>query len=245
MKIAIVGYGKMGHLLEAVCREKGHKVDVLIDPNTEAAVYNSVDDADLSSIDMAFEFTSPGTAAANVIALAKKGVKIVCGSTGWYDKLEEVKAAVNDAGTSLIYASNFSLGVNLFYKICEDAAARLARFPDYDAAIFEAHHNKKADSPSGTAKTLAEKVMAKMPAKTKAVYDKFDRPPLSNEIHVASLRLGSLPGTHALLFDSPADTIEIKHTARNREGLARGAVAAAEWLIRQREGVYTMDDMLR
>jgi 4-hydroxy-tetrahydrodipicolinate reductase len=245
MKVGIVGYGKMGHLIESVCKEHKHHVDVLVDPNTKSAVYNTVAEADLSDVDLAFEFTAPATAAGNVLALLQKGVAVVCGSTGWYDRLDEAKAAAAKAGGRFIYSSNFSLGVNLFYKICEEAASVMARFPDYDTAIFEAHHNKKADSPSGTAKTLAEKMMARMQTKTKTVFDKFDRPPAPDELHVASLRLGSLPGTHALLFDSPADSIEIIHRARNREGLARGAVAAAEWLLEQKPGVYTMDDMLR
>ncbi|GHU64369.1 4-hydroxy-tetrahydrodipicolinate reductase [Spirochaetia bacterium] len=252
MKIALVGYGKMGRILEARALEKGHSIAAVIDPFVKGAaasgapVYASLEDAlkgELKQAEGAIEFTKPDTAPENIKFLAAHKIPVTVGTTGWYVKLPEITAAVNAAGSSLLWASNFSLGVNLFYRIASHAAALMDPFAEYDAAGFEVHHNKKADSPSGTAITLAEKVLSKMKRKTKAVYDKLDRPPQADELHFASLRVGSVPGVHSLIFDSEADTIEITHTARNREGLAAGAILAAEWLG-SRSGVYTMDDVL-
>jgi 4-hydroxy-tetrahydrodipicolinate reductase len=265
MNIAIIGYGKMGKILESTALERGHKIVAAVDPFygesrtvSGAPVYKSV--AELgpgqpeTGIDAALEFTRPDTAAANIKALAEKGIPVAAGTTGWLEHLEEVKAAVNAAGASLVWASNFSLGVNLFYRIAAFAAKLADPFPEYDVGGSETHHHKKADSPSGTAKTLVEIVLAEMKRKKRAVYDKLDRPPAEDELHFASLRVGSVPGVHTLFFDSPADTIEITHTARNREGLASGALAAAQWLVncpgpgkpagKRRQGVFTMDDVL-
>jgi 4-hydroxy-tetrahydrodipicolinate reductase len=176
------------------------------------------------------------------------------GTTGWLDQLDDIAREVRGASSSLLWSSNFSLGVNLFYRIAAYAAALADPFAEYDVGGWEAHHNKKADSPSGTARTLVEKVLAAMTRKSAPVYDALDRPPRPEELHYASLRVGSVPGTHTLVFDSSADSIEITHTARSREGFARGAVRAAEWLVdcpgpgkaagRPRSGVFTMDDVL-
>jgi 4-hydroxy-tetrahydrodipicolinate reductase len=194
---------------------------------------------------MAIEFTRPDTAPANLLFLARQKIPVVTGTTGWYGRLPEITSAVEKAGAALLWASNFSLGVNLFYRIAAYAARLADPFPEYDVGGYESHHNRKADSPSGTAKNLVEQVLSQMKRKTKAVYDKLDRPPAGDEIHYASLRLGAVPGVHSLFFDSPADTIEITHTARSREGFAAGALVAAEWLgVQKRSGVFTMDQVL-
>jgi 4-hydroxy-tetrahydrodipicolinate reductase len=262
MNIALIGYGKMGKTLEAAAREGGHTVTAVVDPQaaepaslTGAPVYKSIDEAEnLAEAGAALEFTRPDTAAANIRALAKRKIPVVAGSTGWYGQLDEVKAAVEAAGSSLLWASNFSLGVNLFYRIAWYAARLVDPFPEYDVAGYEAHHNKKADSPSGTAKTLVAGVLERIKRKQKPVWDTLDRPPAPEELHYPSLRAGSVPGIHALMFDSEADTIEITHTARSRGGLAAGAILAARWLAgdgpfssaggRPRRGVFTMDDAL-
>jgi 4-hydroxy-tetrahydrodipicolinate reductase len=262
MNIAIVGYGKMGKMLEAAARAGGHIVTAVVDPRIsgpepqrEGWFYPTIDEAEcLEQADAAFEFTRPDTAAENLKALAKRKIPVVVGTTGWYDKLDEVKAAVEAAGSSLLWASNFSLGVNLFYRIAWYAAKLADSFPEYDVAGFEAHHNKKADSPSGTAKTLVAGVLERVGRKERAVWDTLNRPPAPEELHYPSLRLGSLPGVHSLIFDSPADTIEIRHSARSREGFVSGALLAAQWLASKgnfagagkppRRGVFTLDDAL-
>jgi 4-hydroxy-tetrahydrodipicolinate reductase len=262
MNIAIIGYGKMGKIIERAARERGHRVSVVVDPfaavsgfPAETLFYKTVEEAEnLREADVAIEFSQPAAAADNIKALAGRRVPVVSGTTGWYGRMDEVKEAVKEAGSSLLWASNFSLGVNIFYRIAFNAAALMDPFDEYDAGGFEAHHNKKADSPSGTAKTLAEGIVKRMKRKERPVYETLDRPPLPGEFHFPSLRVGSLPGTHALVFDSPADTIEIRHIARSREGFASGALAAAQWLVRcpgpgqaaggARRGIFTMDDIL-
>jgi 4-hydroxy-tetrahydrodipicolinate reductase len=254
----------MGKMIEGAALNRGHRVAAVVDPfATEkisasgAPVYVSLAEAEqagggagLPGADLAVEFTRPDTVMENIRALAKRKLPAVVGTTGWLDRLEEVRGLVAEAGTALLWASNFSLGVNLFYRIAAFAAKLADPFSEYDVGGWEAHHNKKADSPSGTAKTLVEQVLAVMTRKKKAVWETLDRPPASEELHYPSLRLGADPGRHSLFFDSPADTIEITHTARSREGFASGAIRGAEWLIapaqtgEPRRGVFTMDDVL-
>jgi 4-hydroxy-tetrahydrodipicolinate reductase len=256
MNIALIGYGRMGKIIEELALSRGHRIAAAVDPLNVSAktvsgapCYKSIPELirDFSGGDIgaALEFTRPDTAAANIKALAEQRIPTVSGTTGWHSGLEEVKQAVEAAGGALVWSSNFSLGANLFYRIAFYAAALMDAFPEYDAGGFEAHHNRKADSPSGTARTLSEGVLSRMKRKKKAVWETLNRPPAPDEFHYPSLRLGSLPGIHSLIFDSPADTIEIRHTARNREGLASGAILAAQWLSgTARQGVFTMDDVL-
>ncbi|MDR2136323.1 MAG: 4-hydroxy-tetrahydrodipicolinate reductase [Treponema sp.] len=260
MNIAVIGYGKMGKLIESLALEQGDRVGAVVDPlygpgtsACGAAVYKTIPDMAAGTpggVDVALEFTRPDTALDNIKALAERRIPTVVGTTGWQDGLAEAGAAVEAAGSALLWAPNFSLGVNLFYRIAAFAAALMDSFPDYDAAGYEIHHNKKADSPSGTAKSLAEIIIKNMGRKTTAVYETLNRPPRPEELHYGSLRLGAAPGVHTIMFDSPADSIEITHSARNREGLVRGALLAAGWLIRRdeagapRRGVFTFDDVL-
>jgi 4-hydroxy-tetrahydrodipicolinate reductase len=275
-------------MIEAAAKSRGHSVTVVIDPlidprldtaeNSAAGIrlraLPAAGDAIPGAVqktDVFIEFTRPDTAPGNIRAAAALGKPLVCGSTGWYDKLEELSAAVEAAGASLLWSSNFSLGVNLFFRIAAYAARLADLFPEYDAGGYEVHHNKKADSPSGTAKILAEKVLDAMTRKKKVIWspiglqsgggeaDREGSPPgekLEPEaLHYASLRVGSAQGVHTLIFDSPADTIEISHTARSREGFASGALVAAEWLVscpgpgksagKARRGIFTMDDVLK
>jgi 4-hydroxy-tetrahydrodipicolinate reductase len=267
MNILIIGYGKMGKIIENLALEQGDRVAAAVDPLyggtqtlSAAPLYRSVPEmaSALGSPALermaALEFTGPLAAPDNIKALAEHRIPVVSGSTGWQDRLEETRAAVLAAGSSLLWASNFSLGIQLFYRIAAFAAKLAGPFPEYDVAGYEVHHNKKADSPSGTAKTLTELVMKNMGRKTRAVYETLNRPPGPEELHYASLRAGAVPGLHSLIFDSPADSIEIIHRARNREGLAGGALRAARWLLRcpgpgreagsPRRGVFTLDDAL-
>jgi len=251
MKIALVGYGKMGKMIEQIARAQGHTICAIVDPfaeDTPAGIPLSkkIDEANLDGTDAAIEFSIPATVCANITALSRKKIPVVTGTTGWHDRLDEVSRAVEKEGSSLLWASNFSIGVNLFYRIAWFASELLNNFPEYDAGGFEAHHNKKLDSPSGTAKTLAEGVLSRIDRKKKIVWETMNRKPQEDELHFPSLRLGSVPGQHSLFFDSPADTIEITHTARSREGFASGAVHAAKWLTAEkRQGVFTLDDMLK
>ena len=250
MNLALIGYGKMGKMIEQVAIAAGHNIAVIVDPFAENAasgikINKTIEEADFSSIDAAIEFTQPDTAVANIIALAERKIPTVVGTTAWHGRMDDVTSAVNTANSSLIWASNFSIGVNMFYQIAWHAARLANNFAEYDVGGFESHHNKKMDSPSGTAKILAEGVLSIIERKKKIIWETIDRKPEVDELHFPSLRLGNVPGTHSLFFDSPADTIEVTHTARSREGFASGAVQAAKWLTSQkRQGVFTIDDMM-
>jgi 4-hydroxy-tetrahydrodipicolinate reductase len=261
MKIAVIGYGKMGKMVEQAAIAQGHTISTIVDPlikesGVTAGVPLFADIAgakDLCGAEAAIEFTQPATALANIRALAEMKIPSVIGTTGWHDHIDEARRTVEQAGAALIWASNFSIGVNIFYRIAWYAAQLANSFPEYDIGGFESHHNKKLDSPSGTARTLVDGVLAQISRKDTAVWETLDRRPLPNELHFSSLRLGSVPGTHSLFFDSPADTIEITHTARSREAFAAGAVRAAQWLVPAegapsreggRKGFFTIDDML-
>ena len=250
MNIALIGYGKMGKMIEQIARAQGHKISAVVDPFAADAqagikISKSIAEAELSSVDAAIEFTQPDTAVTNILALAERKIPVVVGTTAWQARLDEVSKAVEKADTSLIWASNFSIGVNMFYRVAWYAAQLANNFSEYDVGGFEIHHNKKMDSPSGTAKTLAEGVLSRIDRKKKIVWETLNRKLEADEIHFPSLRMGSVPGTHSLFFDSQADTIEITHTARGREGFASGAVQAAKWLTAQkRRGVFTVDDMM-
>jgi 4-hydroxy-tetrahydrodipicolinate reductase len=255
MKIGLVGYGKMGKMIETLALEKGHTISAIVEPHAStsnipsgAPLCSSIASAHLLiESDVVIEFTHPSTVLSNIKALTERKLSVVVGTTGWHDHLDEVSSWVAQSGASLLWSSNFSLGVNLFYEIAAFAAKLMDSYSEYDVGGWESHHNKKADSPSGTAKTLVEAVLNEMTRKTKAVYETLEhRPPAADEIHYPSLRVGSMPGTHTLFFDSPSDTIEITHVARNREGLASGAIQAAEWLaVSNRQGMFTMHDVLR
>lgn len=254
MKIALVGYGKMGKLLEAKALERGHQISAIVDPyiaeeksSPGTRIYKSLDSllSPDESPDLAIEFTRPDTAAENLLFLLKHKIPAITGTTGWDNKMPEIRAAAKESGTSIFWAPNFSLGMNLFYLLASYAAEIFDPFSEYDVGGFECHHNKKADSPSGTARALTEKLLGRMTRKKKAVFEKLDRPPAPDEIHFSSLRVGSVQGIHSIVIDSAADTIELTHTLRSREGLVAGALKAADWLIAQKKtGFFTMDDML-
>jgi len=238
MKIALVGYGKMGHMIESCAKAMGHDVVATVDVMAkDASALVAAGDGEAvaravkaSGAEGVIEFSHPTAVIGNIKALLPLGIPVVVGTTGWGDKEDEIAKFAADCGGTLMRSSNFSIGVNTFYKIVEEAARLFSEYSEYDVAVWEMHHNQKADSPSGTALEIARRVMAGNPSKTEMVVDAFHEKPKANELHVSSTRCGSVPGTHTVYFDSPADSIEITHRARSREGFARGSVVALEKL---------------
>lgn len=232
MKIALVGYGKMGHMIEQCAKRAGHEVVVTIDTIAEdAQVKVPAGDGDAvaravksSGAEGIIEFSHPTAVIGNVKALLPLGLPLVVGTTGWNDKHAEIAEYAKKVGGTVMTAGNFSIGVNMFYKIVEEAAKIMADFNDYDVAAWEMHHNQKADSPSGTALEIARRIQKGYPQKSEIVTDAFHERPSANQLHVSSTRCGNVPGTHKVFFDGTADTIELTHTARSREGFAVGAV---------------------
>ena len=243
MKIALIGFGNMGKILKRLAEEKGLQVVAIVDPSGKGTC-PSIDAKALKDADVCIDFSQPNCAMENLKKIAALKKNIVMGTTGWLANIEEAKKIVEKEKIGFVYASNFSIGVNVFCRILEKSTQVLNNFPEYDVYGIEAHHNKKKDSPSGTAKTIAEKIIANSKTKKKAVFEMLDRQILPEELHFASVRGGSVPGTHSVFFDSTADTIELTHTARSREGFAIGALKAAEW-IRGKKGFYSIDDMMR
>ena len=243
MNIAIIGYGKMGHEIEKAAKSRGINVISIIDPNGSNASYKEINEESLHNVDVCIDFTHPESVVNNIKKISKFKKNIVIGTTGWYDKIKEVEDIVKKGNIGFIYASNFSIGVNIFFEIVETAAKIINNINDYDVYGYELHHNKKIDSPSGTAKTLGEILIKNVKRKNKLLFEKIDRKIEPNELHFASVRAGSIPGTHIVGFDSSADTIELKHAARNREGFAIGALMAAQW-VHNKKGFYNIDNML-
>jgi len=244
MKIAIIGYGNMGKTLERVAKQRGHEIVAKIDPyNPEAAQKELTFDA-VKDADVCIDFTNQNCVMENIWKICSFKKNIVVGTTGWYDKINDARAAAEQNGVGLIYASNFSIGMNIFFRLVENASKIINLFDSYDVAGIECHHNKKVDSPSGTAKKLSEIIVGSVKRKDRIVYDLGNRKIEPNELQFASLRCGAVPGTHKIIFDSDADTIELLHCARNREGFALGAVMAAEW-ISGKKGFYEINDLIK
>lgn len=243
MNIALIGYGQMGKEIEKIARERGHAISSIIDPHVKEAPFKTITEQTLKKCDVAIDFTHPSVVVDNIKKITQLKKNMVVGTTGWYGHLIEVEALVKKSKTSLIYASNFSLGVHLFYTLIESSAKIMNHFPSYDIGGYEFHHSKKADSPSGTAKSLGEILLKNIKRKKTMVYNTLNRKLSPEEIHFASLRVGEIPGTHAVLYDSLADTIELKHTARSRTGFALGAVMAAEF-IQDKKGFFTINEMM-
>lgn len=240
MKIALVGYGQMGHIIEKVALERGHEVITTIDPHHPEASHKNIADAPIEDVDICIIFAIPESLIENVTQVALRGKNIVIGTTGWLHRKNEVTKLIHDNNIGGIYAPNFSLGVNLFLRMIRHAARIMDKYSEYDVAGIEYHHNKKKDSPSGTAKAMTNILLENLNRKESIVYDIVDRQIAPEEMHFASVRCGNMPGTHSIIFDSAADTITLTHQARNREGFAWGAVAAAEWIVGKR-GLFDMD----
>ena len=246
MRVAIVGYGKMGKLIRQEALSSGHEVVSVIDPWSTAPeiIALSLDASSLADCDVAIDFTHPATIVDNIILYARLGIPAVIGTTGWYDRLEEVRETVADLDCSIIYSGNYSLGVAVFLQVVKRTAQLFDKVGGYDSFIQEIHHAQKADSPSGTASMLADIVLANSASKHSVVSDTLHRKREDDEIQVGSVRGGYVPGTHTVYFDSPEDTIELTHRARSRQGFAVGAVKAANWIADGRKGFFTLSDML-
>ena len=258
MRIAIVGYGKMGHIIRSIAESLGHTVvltvdiaakdaDCIVKAGDKVAISNAISATEIDGI---IEFSHPASVIANIEALLPLGIPVVVGTTGWLDKKDYVENLVKNYNGVLMHSSNFSIGVNIFYRIVEEASKLIKDFDEYDTAIWEMHHNQKSDSPSGTAIDIAKRIMSTNPKKNQIITDAFHERPQKNQLHVSSTRAGSIPGTHTVFFDSAADTIELTHRARNRDGFALGAVHSLERLVlRVREGtlergcLYSMSDL--
>jgi len=243
VKIALIGYGKMGREVEQVAQKSGHPIAARIDPVSDLATTSEISSQSIGSADVCIEITHPEAAFGNIEKVVHLQKPLVVGTTGWYQHLAAVEKLVLQEKTGLVYAPNFSLGVNLFYRVAAAAARLFHRFEEYDVCGAETHHRLKVDSPSGTARQLSEIVLEHFPRKRRIVTDSLNRAIEPEEFHLVSLRAGHFPGTHSLAFDSAADTIELTHTARSRAGFAAGALLAAEWVV-NRQGVYTFEQVL-
>jgi 4-hydroxy-tetrahydrodipicolinate reductase len=235
VKIAIIGYGKMGREIESIALERGHEIAQSFDSARPLCA------EDLSNCDIAIEFSRPEMAAQHIMICASAGIPVVVGTTGWYEKYDEVVAAVTAHNTAMLCATNFSLGVNITFFLNEVLARIMNNYSEYQTGITEIHHTKKLDSPSGTAITLAEGILNSHAAfeSWKLEAGESSGPTLPIE----AIREAEVPGTHIVRYNSPIDSIEIKHTAHNRRGFALGAVVAAEWTA-NKNGIFGMKDML-
>ncbi|MGC4102711.1 4-hydroxy-tetrahydrodipicolinate reductase [Ferruginibacter sp.] len=236
MKIALIGYGKMGKAIEAIALERNHTVPLKIDINN----IESFTKENLLQCDVAIEFTGPHSAVENISKCLDAGIPVVSGSTGWLEQWQFIKNKCESLNGALIYASNFSVGVNIFFELNKKLAQLMNGQTDYAVTMEEIHHTQKKDAPSGTAITLAEQVMEYIPRKRKWVND---IPTAAEELSIVSKRIDPAPGTHSIRYSSAIDDIEIIHTAHNRTGFATGAVLAAEFLA-GKKGIYTMKDVL-
>ena len=234
MDIILLGYGKMGRTIEKVARDRGHKIAARID-------IDNASDFDSVSGDVAIEFSHPDAAFENVKKCIEKRLPVVCGTTGWLSRKQEIETLCKTNDSTFFYASNYSVGVNIFFKVNEYIARMMNNLSEYDIAMDEIHHAEKKDAPSGTAITLAEGIINNAKRNKKWVNQKTGK---SEDLFIESFRIDQVPGTHIVKYESAIDDIEIKHIAHSREGFAKGAVMVAEW-IKDKRGIYTMDDFLK
>jgi len=237
MKIALIGYGKMGKTIERIALERGHEIVSVIDVDNTA----DFDSEGFKSADVAIEFTAPQVALSNYRRAFASGVAVVSGTTGWTDQLPELKKEIEANGNTLFWTSNFSLGVNIFMAVNKYLAGIMNEFPNYNVEMTEIHHTQKLDAPSGTAITLAEEIIEKLDRKNKWVKEIEKN---STELAIKSIREGQVPGIHTVHYESSVDSITITHDAKSREGFALGAVVAAEYTC-GKKGLLGMKDMLK
>lgn len=234
MKIILLGYGKMGKVIEQVALQRGHQVTARIDVDNQHEL-------ETAQGEVVIEFSHPDSAFANISKCLLRNLPVVCGTTGWLSRKSEVEALCHQMKGTFFYASNYSMGVNIFFKLNQYLAGMMNKFPDYDVHLEETHHTEKKDAPSGTAITLAEGIIGNLTRKKSWVNQKADDP---KDLVIESFRIDQVPGTHVVQYKSTIDDIEITHKAHSREGFGRGAVMVAEWIL-DKKGILSMDDYLR
>ena len=236
MNIAIIGYGKMGHEIEKICRERGHNIVCTIDAGEES----KFDSQEFKNADVAIEFSSPQSALSNYKRAFAANVPVVSGTTGWLDNIDEVRQACQEEGQTFFYASNFSLGVNILFAVNKYLANIMNDFPEYNVHVDETHHIHKLDAPSGTDITIAEGILESVERKKQW---KLDEQKSDDELQINAFREGEVPGIHTIKYESEVDTIELTHDAKSRKGFALGAVVAAEFTA-NKKGFLGMEDLL-
>ena len=232
MKIALLGYGKMGKVIEKIAIQRGHEVTLKIDKDSEPY--------DITTVDVAINFSTPNSAVENIRIALENSIPVISGTTGWLSEMESIKELCNAQNGAFIYASNFSLGVNIFFELNKYLAKMMKNLTDYKVDLEEIHHTQKQDAPSGTAITLAEDILEH------STHNAWGLAPLNDttgKLEITSKRIDAVPGTHTVNYNSEVDSISLTHTAHNREGFGLGAVVAAEWII-GKTGVFTMNDVL-
>ncbi|GAA4775079.1 MULTISPECIES: 4-hydroxy-tetrahydrodipicolinate reductase [Flavobacterium] len=230
MKIALLGYGKMGKVIERIALERGH--EIVLRKSSQDSFEG------LKNADVAIDFSVPSSAVSNISECFATNIPVISGTTGWLEHYDEIISLCSEKNGAFIYGSNFSLGVNIFFELNDYLAKMMANLKQYKVSMEEIHHTQKLDAPSGTAISLANGIIEN------SKYDSWTlNDPKENDIYIEAKRIENIPGTHSIFYDSEVDQIEIKHTAHNREGFALGAVVAAEWLV-GKKGVYTMKDVL-
>jgi len=243
MNIAILGYGMMGQKAKDFAIARGHKVPIIVDPINTEATHKNIKEADLNSVDLILDFSSGSAVIENVKIAAKFHKDIVIGTTGWYEHLDEIKNITENNDIGVLWSPNFSIGVNMYYKIIEEASKLINQYDEYDIWGTELHHHNKIDSPSGTAKEISKILIKNIDRKNEVIYDRLDRKINPDEIHFSSTRGGAINFSHTIGFDSSSDTITLTHSARDRGGYALGAIKGAEWL-KGKKGFFNMNDFL-
>ena len=238
LRLALIGYGRMGKEIERAAMDRGMEITARVDIESPTLAIDGVKNADV-----AIHFALPPTVLRHVEELAMLRKSVVIGTTGWQSDREKIQSLVHSSGIGLVHASNFSLGVNVFYHILKEAGTLFDKFGEYDVSVHEVHHKDKVDSPSGTAIAIAQNLLASIKRKREILAGSSDGKIRPEQLQVTSDRMGTVVGTHSVTFDSAADSIELVHKAKNRAGFALGAIVAAEW-VKDKRGMFTFDEVL-
>lgn len=243
MNVILMGYGRMGREVEQILNQKGHSIVARVDPGGMGDM-TTADEESLKKADAVIEFALPEGIVKRAELYSSYGLKAVIATTGWEKQRKDVLSPFKEDSAAIMYGSNFSIGAHLFFRLSSYAASLINKVEDYDVALIEYHHNKKIDSPSGTALTAAGKILENLDRKKEILPGNPPGAIKAEQLHVASVRAGNIPGIHKVCMDSPADTIEVSHSARNRGGFALGSVLAAEWLL-DRSGIFSVDEFMQ